>query len=121
MKRSSLSISVVVLSLVLIGSTASHVTAEPTERVIKITAKAFEYVPNEITLKKGEPVVLELTSQDLFHGFNISDLGLRADLPPGKTARVQLTPDKTGDFEFHCDNFCGTGHENMNGVIHVVE
>jgi cytochrome c oxidase subunit II len=51
----------------------------------------------------------------------ISDLGLRADLPPGKTARVRLTPDKTGDFEFHCDNFCGTGHENMNGVIHVVE
>jgi cytochrome c oxidase subunit 2 len=121
MNRNSLWISVVLLSLVLIGSTASHVTAEPTERVIKITAKAFEYVPNEIKLKKGEPVVMELTSQDLFHGFNISDLGLRADLPPGKTARVQLTPDKTGDFEFHCDNFCGTGHENMNGVIHVVE
>ena len=121
MNRNSLWMGVIVLSLALIGSTASDVTAEPTERVIKITAKAFEYSPNEITLKKGEPVVLELTSQDLFHGFNISDLGLRADLPPGMTARVRLTPDKTGNFEFHCDNFCGTGHENMNGVIHVVE
>ncbi|HEY6280615.1 MAG TPA: cupredoxin domain-containing protein [Burkholderiales bacterium] len=121
MNRSSLWMSVVVLTSAFIASTAGYVTAEPTERVIKITAKAFEYVPNEITLKKGELVVLELTSQDLFHGFNISDLGLRADLPPGKTARVQLTPDKTGDFEFHCDNFCGIGHENMNGVIHVVE
>ncbi len=121
MNRNPLWIGVVVLSLVLVGSTASHVTAEPTERVIKITAKAFEYIPNEITLKKGEPVVLELTSQDLFHGFNITDLGLRADLPPGKTARVQLIPDKTGTFPFHCDNFCGTGHENMTGVINVVE
>ena len=89
--------------------------------MIKITAKAFEYIPNEIALKKGEPVVLELTSQDLFHGFSITDLGLRADLPPGKTARVQFTPDKTGTFPFHCDNFCGTGHENMTGVINVVE
>lgn len=48
-------------------------------------------------------------------------MGLRADLPPGKTARVQLTPDKTGSFAFHCDKFCGTGHENMTGVINVVE
>lgn len=121
MNRNSLWIGVVVLSSALIGSTASHVTAEPTERVIKISAKAFEYTPNEITLKKGERVVLELTSQDLFHGFDIPDLGLRADLPPGKTARVQLTPDKTRSFAFHCDNFCGTGHENMTGMIHVVE
>ena len=110
MNRNSLWMGVVFLASALLGSTVNTVTAESTERVIKITAKAFEYVPNEITLKKGEPVVLELTSQDLFHGFNISELGLRADLPPGKTARVQLTPDKIGNFEFHCDNFCGTGH-----------
>ncbi len=121
MNRNSLWIGIVVLASAFIASTASYVTAEPTERVIKITAKAFEYTPNEITLKKGEPVVLELTSQDLFHGFDIPDLGLRADLPPGKTARVQLTPDKTGTFPFHCDNFCGIGHENMTGVINVVE
>jgi cytochrome c oxidase subunit 2 len=121
MNRNLLWMGVAMLSSVLIGSTASYVTAEPAERVIKITAKAFEYTPNEITLKKGEPVVLELTSQDLFHGFSITELGLRADLPPGKTARVQLTPDKTGSFAFHCDNFCGIGHENMTGVINVVE
>ena len=121
MNKNILWIGSAALFLALGSSLGNYVTAEPTERVIKITAKAFEYIPNEITLKKGEPVVLELTSQDLFHGFNISDLGLRADLPPGMTARVRLTPDKTGNFEFHCDNFCGTGHENMNGMIHVVE
>jgi cytochrome c oxidase subunit 2 len=111
----------VTLALALIVWIGNDVTAEPAERVIKITAKAFEYIPNEITLKKGEPVMLELTSQDLFHGFSITDLGLRADLPPGKTARVRLTPDKTGSFPFHCDNFCGISHETMTGVINVVE
>jgi cytochrome c oxidase subunit 2 len=121
MNKSTLWMGSAMLFLAISSFLGNYVTAEPTERVIKITAKAFEYTPNEITLKKGEPVVLELTSLDLFHGFNITEMGLRADLPPGKTARVRLTPDKTGDFEFHCDNFCGTGHENMNGVIHVVE
>lgn len=121
MNKSILWMAGAMLSLVLLSSFGNYVTAEPTERVIKITAKAFEYTPNEITLKKGEAVVLELISQDLFHGFSITELGLRADLPPGKTARVQLTPDKTGSFAFHCDNFCGIGHENMTGVIKVVE
>ena len=91
------------------------------EQVIKITAKKFEYNPQEITLKKGEPLVLEFISLDRLHGFNCSGLGVRADIKPGKAAKVRLTPQKVGDFEFHCDNFCGSGHADMKGMIHVVE
>jgi cytochrome c oxidase subunit II len=89
------------------------------ERTIKITAHKFEYEPNQIQLKLGEPVVLELTSKDVTHGFNISELGLRADLEPGETVSVRLVPEKTGTFEFHCDNFCGIDHESMSGTITV--
>jgi hypothetical protein len=32
-------------------------------------------------------------------------------------ARVRIVPQKTGTFEFHCDNFCGIDPENMNGTI----
>ena len=93
--------------------------AQTSERVIKITAHKFEYEPNEIQLKLGEPVVLELTSKDVTHGFNLPDLGLRADLEPGETARVRLVPQKAGTFEFHCDNFCGFDHESMGATITV--
>lgn len=106
-------------ALALLFAARTFGAAESGERVIKITAHAFEYIPNEITLKTGEPVVLELTSQDLFHGFNVPELGLRADLPPNQTARVRLVPQKAGTFEFHCDNFCGAGHEDMSGKIIV--
>jgi cytochrome c oxidase subunit 2 len=102
-----------------VGSPASGEgnTKEPT---IKITAHKFDYEPGEIHLRVGEPVVLELTSRDVTHGFNIPDLGLRADLKEGQTARVRIVPQKKGTFEFHCDNFCGVRHEEMNGSI-VVE
>ena len=93
--------------------------AQTSERVIKITAHKFEYEPNEIQLKLGEPVVLELTSKDVTHGFNIPDLGLRADLEPGETVRVRLVPEKAGTFEFHGDNFCGFDHESMSATIIV--
>ena len=52
------------------------------ERVIQMTAKRFEYTPNEITLKKGVPVTIEITSLDRDHGFKIPELGVRADGPP---------------------------------------
>ena len=38
-------------------------------KVINITAKRFEFSPNQITLKKGEPVKLLLTSANVTHGF----------------------------------------------------
>lgn len=83
--------------------------------VIKIEAKRFVYTPNEIVLKTGQPVVLEFSSVDFVHGFKVPDLNLRADLPPGKTTRLQITPTKAGVYDFLCDNFCGTDHEEMIG------
>lgn len=94
---------------------------EPEETVIKITAQRFHYTPNVITLKRGQPVILEFTSLDFVHGFNIPDLKLRVDLPPGKVTRLRLVPEKNGTYDFLCDNFCGSGHEEMNGKIIVVD
>jgi heme/copper-type cytochrome/quinol oxidase subunit 2 len=92
-----------------------------TDQVVKITARKFEYSPAEITIKKGVPVILEFTSLDRKHGFLCPSLGIRTDIEPGKVARVPLTPDKTGVFSFHCDIFCGEGHEDMTGKIIVTD
>ena len=89
------------------------------ERVIKIVAKRFAYKPNEIVLKTGQPVRLEFTALDFVHGFKIPDLNIRADLPPGRVTVIRLTPQKAGVYDFLCDNFCGSGHEEMSGKIIV--
>ena len=106
------------LSLVfLLGVTAAAGTPEP--RVIKITAKKFEYSPQEVHLKAGEHVILELTSLDRKHGFKLPEFGIRSDIPAGGTARVELTPEKAGRFPFACDVFCGDGHEDMTATLVV--
>lgn len=97
----------------------SPASAQEGEKVIKITAQKFKYTPNEITVKKGVPVVLEFTSLDAVHGFTCPALKIRTDIRPGKTSTVRFTPDKEGSFPFHCDNFCGTGHGDMTGTITV--
>lgn len=112
--------------LLLIGATAGGlstlaaiVTAQPQERIVKIVAKRFDFTPSEIHLKKDMAVVLELTTLDVVMGFNAPDFGVRSDILPGATSRVRLTPDKVGAFPFHCDIFCGSGHEDMTGMITV--
>jgi cytochrome c oxidase subunit 2 len=89
-------------------------------RVIPITAHQWAFNPPEVMLNVNEPVIFELTSTDVHHGFNLPDFGVRADVIPGQKARVKVTPDKIGTFAFFCDYFCGTGHEGMQGQV-VVE
>ena len=110
------------LALAVAGSlsyVAVHAASSP--RVIRISAKKFEYTPGEVTLKKGERVVIELTTEDVTMGFNLPDFNVRADIVPDKTTRVEFTPDKAGRFVFLCDIFCGSGHEEMQGSITVVD
>jgi len=107
------------VALIAVGATAVHVVAAQPETVIKVVAKRFDYTPGVLQLKKGVPVVIELTTQDVVMGFSAPDFGVRADIIPEKVARVRIVPDKTGTFTFVCDIFCGAGHEEMEGTIVV--
>ena len=95
--------------------------ADVNPKVIEITAKKFEFTPNEITLKKGEPVILRLTSTDRVHGFMSKPLKVDTDIAAGKTTDVVVTPDTAGDFTVICDHYCGVGHGNMKMKVTVVE
>ena len=113
----------VTIAVLAAGSLVTYAVAQaaPRAKVIKIVAKRFDYGPAHLTLKKGVPVVLELTTRDVFMGFNLPDFKVRADIVPEKVTRVTFVPDKTGTFTFLCDVFCGTGHEQMQGTLTVVD
>ena len=100
---------------------SSAKTVPNDEQVFRISASKFEYSPSEITVKKGVPVILELTSQDRHHGFKLPAFQVRADIRPNAVEKVRFVPDKTGTFTFFCDVFCGDGHEDMSGTLKVVE
>lgn len=106
-----------------LGSAAAYISAHaaPSPKVIKISAKRFDYTPGALKLKKGEPVILELTARDVVMGFNLPDFKVRADMIPDKVTSVRFVPDKTGTFMFVCDIFCGTGHEQMQGIVTIVD
>lgn len=94
--------------------------AAPPRRIV-IIVKRFSYDPGEITLKKGQPVVLVLKSADVAHGLRFRDFNVNVKVKAGGMAEVQFTPDKTGDFIGHCSVFCGSGHGSLILKLHVVE
>ncbi len=120
MRRILTAIGGAVAFVAIAGATAT-IGAAPDPQVIHLTVHRFAYSKTAITVKKGVPVVIEIASIDVLHGFSIPDLGVRTDVEPGKVARVTFTPDKAGNFDFLCDIFCGSGHENVHGVVTVTD
>ena len=109
------------LTSLMLSMTASANDAVPSPRKIQVVAKRFEYIPAEITLKKGEPVVIELTSLDVAHGVKFKELNLSAEIKKNGTSELAFTPTQAGDFVGHCSVFCGAGHGTMTLTLHVRE
>jgi len=104
-----------------LGLAGGEVRAAEEPKVIAITAKRFEFSPKEITLKVGETVKLQLTSEDVTHGFFAKPLGIDEVIVPGKTTEVVVTPKAAGRYTTICDHFCGSGHGGMKMTIVVEE
>jgi cytochrome c oxidase subunit 2 len=103
------------------NSRAGHAAPGEQSIVIQIVAHKFAFEPSQIRLKKGAPVTLQLTTQDVEHGFYIRGLKVDEEILPEKTTKVTFTPDKAGTFPTICDHFCGLGHKHMNMTVVVEE
>ncbi len=103
----------------LLGAIDAQGKAPLKERIIQVTARKFQFTPSEIHIRQGETIVLEVTAIDFVHGFNVPGMHLRTDLVPGPATQIRIPTDKAGVFEFLCDNFCGSGHEEMHGKLIV--
>lgn len=104
--------------VVLGASTAVSATATKT---FNITARQWEFDPSTITVDKGDSVTLNITSEDVTHGFSLPQFGVSKTLSPGATTTATFIADEAGTFTFSCSVSCGTGHSSMRGTLVVNE
>jgi cytochrome c oxidase subunit 2 len=105
--------------LAVLALAALHGLGADPATVVPITAHRFEFSPAEVTLERGKPAVLRLTSLDVTHGFYSKQLGLDELIEKGKLLDVPITPGEPGRYTVICDHFCGAGHGNMKMTIVV--
>ncbi|WP_404330272.1 hypothetical protein [Mesobacillus maritimus] len=85
-----------------------------------ITATNWDFTSdNELVIKKGSTVELNLVNKEGFHTVGNEELGieLTADAP------VEFTADAVGEYELICSTICGAmeDHEAMTITLKVVE
>lgn len=74
-----------------------------------------------LEVKKGDLVVLKITSSDVVHGFSLKDFGIFIEdgIRPGKVVLASFKADKVGTFTFNCNIICGDEHKNMQATLVV--
>jgi cytochrome c oxidase subunit 2 len=100
---------------------AARASTDESPNVVKVTASKFQFTPDHITLIKGQPVTIQLTSTDRTHGFMLRALKIDSTIEPGKTTEVTVTPQTAGTFKAICDHYCGLGHGGMKMTVVVEE
>lgn len=109
----------VFLVLVVLLTPVPTFAASPVERIFRIQASQFQYLPAEMKVNPGDQVTIELTATDVVHGLSIDGYNLETTADPGQTARLTFIADKAGSFRFRCTVTCGNLHPFMIGKLHV--
>ena len=89
-----------------------------TEDDVTITGEPGE--PPEMVLPLGEPVQLNLVSDDVNHSFWVPDFLSKRDLIPGVENEITVTPTEVGTYIGRCAEFCGLDHWSMYFSVRVV-
>ena len=75
----------------------------------------------DLHLEINQPVKVELRSLDVLHNFYVPQFRAKMDMLPGIITYYWFTPEKKGDYEVLCAEYCGTGHYAMRGRVLVDE
>jgi len=73
----------------------------------------------DLHLQINQPVKIELRSLDVLHNFYVPQFRAKMDTLPGIITYYWFTPERKGDFEILCAEYCGTGHYAMRGKVLV--
>ena len=92
-----------------------------------------DFVPGEIHVPKGHPVLLKIRSRDVLHAVYMPHFRVQMYAVPGMPTKFWFTPTKSTDemraqlgkpdfkYELACNQICGRGHFAMKFTIVVDE
>ncbi|MGI9086663.1 MAG: cytochrome c oxidase subunit II [Chthoniobacterales bacterium] len=76
-------------------------------------------VLGELHVPVDRPVIIEVSSKDVIHNFDLPSMRIAQDAIPGQIIPMWFRPIKTGSYEVVCGQLCGLGHYGMKGMFVV--
>lgn len=85
-----------------------------------VLARQFIFQPNPIEVPAGSTVTFYITSPDVIHSFQIVGTNVNTMVIPGQVAEITVEFEEPGEFGILCNEYCGAGHHEMEGLLIVV-
>jgi len=107
-------------------------SAPPTPAALTVRAVGhqwwfeFEYpkekfvTANELYIPAGQPILIQLESQDVIHSFWVPKLAGKMDMIPNRVNTFWIQADEPGYFYGQCAEFCGAAHAKMRFRVHAL-
>lgn len=126
-----------VVLTVLVGAglwMGERMQARPSPEVVTVKAHARQWAwqfeqpgpdgqalktENVLFIPAGQPVHVEITSQDVIHSFWVPRLGGKMDAIPGHRNVLRIQADAPGRYEGLSAEFSGVGYGEMRFVVHA--
>ena len=93
----------------------------PKRYEVHLVARMWKFDPPEVAIVPGSTADIYVSTPDVTHGVQIVGTNFNLMAVPGAVNFARVKFDKAGDYTIVCNEYCGTAHHTMAGVIHVTE
>jgi len=98
--------------------------ALPVTATARMWSWSFSYANGRTSPKLfvpvGRPVVVDLVSSDILHGFFLPAFRVKRDVVPGMKNHAWFVADKAGSYDLFCSQYCGKDHSAMITTVEAL-
>jgi len=98
--------------------------ALPVTATARMWSWSFSYANGRTSPKLfvpvGRPVVVDLVSGDILHGFFLPAFRVKRDVVPGMKNHAWFVADKAGSYDLFCSQYCGKDHSAMITTVEAL-
>ncbi len=74
----------------------------------------------DLVIPVNTPVKINLVSLDVIHSLFIPAFRIKSDMVPGREKMMWFLPEKEGNYDLFCAEYCGLNHSYMNANVKVM-
>ena len=74
----------------------------------------------DLVVPVNTPVKINLISLDVIHSLFIPAFRIKSDMVPGREKMMWFLPQREGEYDLYCAEYCGLQHSYMNSNVKVL-
>ena len=74
----------------------------------------------DLVVQVNTPVKVNLVSLDVIHSLFIPAFRIKSDIVPGREKNMWFLPEREGNYDLFCAEYCGLRHSYMNATVKVL-